>query len=134
MLDAPNLLEKAREAAHYDSLFESGKVWYTTKEAAAVLGVSRQFVRDSFQSQNILGQEITSDRATSSRKMKLIHRDCLVIFLMETANYEAAEFVSRMQKLILRRPQKEIFALRDWMNQLERLGGTSCALAKRTQR
>jgi len=114
--------EKTRAAAHYETLFESGKIWYSTKEAAAVLGMSAQFVRDAFDSQEIMGQTVYSSREQGARRIKMIHRDCLNIFLMETANYRPVDFMERMKRLIVRRSPAEIEEMRVWMNRNATVG------------
>lgn len=114
--------EKQRAALHYELLFENGKVWYTSKEAAKLLGMSVQFVRDAFQSQELMGQEITSRSGPAGRRMKLIHRDCLLLYLMQTANYSPNDFLDKFKRLLLRRPPAEQQEMRAWLESLFRIG------------
>lgn len=100
-------------AMRWGSLFQNAKVWYTTKEAAAIIGTSIQFVRDAFDNQELMGQEIASRRHPQVRRMKLIHRDCLMVFLLETANYTPVDFLERLKRLLLncsREEQKNVLA------------------------
>ena len=118
----PAVKSPAPSGAHYETLFENGKGWYSTKEASALLGMSVQFVRDAFDSQELMGQEITSRGVSSGRRIKLIHRDCLLVYLMQTANYSAADFILRMKKLLLRRPASELEEIRVWLDKTRVMG------------
>jgi hypothetical protein len=99
---------------HYETLFEADKVWYTTGEAAKILGMTPQFVRNAFESQALMGQELSAS-AGASRKMKLIHRDCLLVYLLETANYTPADYLLRLKGLLHKRPKAELEELRVWL-------------------
>jgi hypothetical protein len=107
--------EKTQGAAHFEALFDRDKIWYTSKEAAALLGMSVQFVREAFDNQALMGQEISSRRGPDVRRVKMIHRDCLLIYLMETANYRPQDFLQRLQRLMAGRPREELNALRAWL-------------------
>jgi hypothetical protein len=111
--------EKA-DAAHYERLFESGKMWYSSKEAAGILGVSAQFVREAFDSQTLMGQEVASRK--NARPIKLIHRDCLIVYLMETSNYKSQDFLERMKRLLLKRPLVEVEQMRVWLEKINVMG------------
>lgn len=117
-----SLEEKTRAAGHYEALFENEKVWYTSKEAAKLLGMSVQFVRDAFESQELMGQEISSRADSAGRRMKLIHRDCLLMYLMQTANYTPLDFVNKIKRLILRRPATEQTEIRSWLSKVHVIG------------
>lgn len=120
MVHLPETKEQA--AGHYELLFETNKVWYTSKEAARVLGMSVQFVRDAFQSQELMGQEITSRGCDGTRRYKLIHRDCLLLYLIQTANYTPRDFMDKMKRLILRRPAAELREMRAWLDKVNLIG------------
>jgi len=102
--------------SYYTSLFEGGKVWYTSKEAAAILGVSVQFVRDAFESQAIMGHEVSAQNKPAVRRIKMIHRDCLLIYLMETANFSAQDFLVRLQGLLKGRSPEELEKIKAWID------------------
>lgn len=115
--------EKQRAAIHYELLFENGKVWYSCKEAALLLGMSAQFVRDAFQSQELMGQEITSRGRDGIRRYRLIHRDCLLMYLIQTANYTSKDFLDKLKRLLLRRPASEQREVRAWLDKMSVMGG-----------
>lgn len=74
------------------------KTWYTVKEVAALLGKSEQYVRDCFDNQKMLGHvwNAKAGRGKEKRHTYHISRECLVLFLMETANYNATDFLARI--------------------------------------
>ena len=112
--------EKKNVDTHYELLFENGKVWYTSKEAAQLLGMSVQFVRDAFQSQELMGHEISSVR--EGRRTKLIHRDCLQMYLMQTANYTPKDFIDKIKRLLVRRPLTEQQEIKLWLDRTSAMG------------
>lgn len=113
---------KENVAGHYELLFENGKVWYSSKEAAQILGMSVQFVRDAFESQELMGQEVASRGVDGIRRTKLIHRDCLLVYLMQTANYTPRDFLDKMKRLLIRRPVNEQQELRVWLEKNSAMG------------
>ena len=82
-------------------LLPEGKAWYTTKEAAAVIGRSDQYVRDCFDSQTLLGHTLNArSRCGEGRRSYQIPRECLMLYLIETANYRAGDFAERLAELV----------------------------------
>ena len=81
----------------FERLLPDKKKWYTVKEAAAILGRSDQYIRDCFDNQKILGHSwnAKAKRGEEVRKTYHISRQSLVLFFMETANYNAHEFLKR---------------------------------------
>ena len=93
-------LEKNRNYLFFERLLPNKKNWYTVKEVAAILESSEQYVRDCFDSQKILGHTWNgkAKKGEEKRKTYRISRESLILFFMETANYCAEEFLTRLQK------------------------------------
>ncbi len=86
--------------AFFEKMLPDKKEWYSAKEVAAILRCSEQYVRDCFDNQKILGH-IWNGRAKPGQEKRYryqISRQCLVLFFMETANYNALDFLRRMQE------------------------------------
>lgn len=83
----------------FESLLPDSKQWYTAKEAAAIFGKSDQYIRDCFDNQKILGHTFNgkAKRGEEKRKSYQFSRKGLVLFLMETANYDAQDFLTRVR-------------------------------------
>lgn len=76
-------------------------MWYTIKEAASILGRSEQYVRNCFDNQKLLGH-LCNAKAKSGQEQRYsyqISRESLVLFFMESANYQAEDFLERLQKV-----------------------------------
>jgi hypothetical protein len=97
-------------------LLDPKREWYSCNEAADILGVSGQFVRNCFDDQSILGHEI-GVRANKHKRYKLIHRDCLLMYLLETANYSDREFSDRLQGILKRRSNQELRLVKGWIEE-----------------
>lgn len=84
----------------FERLLPNKKNWYTVKEVAAILECSEQYVRDCFDNQKILGHIWNGKARRGEEKRKTYHvtRESLILFLMETANYRAEDFLLRFQK------------------------------------
>lgn len=94
------LKEKYSNYLFFEKLLPDKKEWYTIKEVAAILGRSEQYVRDCFDNQKILGHtwNAKAKRGQERRKSYHISRAGLVLFFMETANYNANEFTLRLNQ------------------------------------
>ena len=84
----------------FERLLPDHKQWYTVKEAAAVLGRSDQYIRDCFDNQKILGHIWNGKAARGKEQRRSYHipRESLILFLMETANYQAGDFIERFER------------------------------------
>ncbi len=84
----------------FDRLLPDRKQWYTVKEAAAVLGRSDQYIRNCFDNQKILGHIWNGKAARGKEQRRSYHipRESLILFLMETANYCAGDFIERFER------------------------------------
>lgn len=99
----------------FDHLLPPGQTWFSPKEVAAVIGTTDQFVRDCFQNRKILGHQ-TNGRSRKTKEQQrqryLIHREGVLLYLSQTANYEAGDFLALMKQLVRERPMEERRALR----------------------
>ncbi|MEM9226831.1 MAG: hypothetical protein AAGA45_02595 [Verrucomicrobiota bacterium] len=86
--------------------------WYSPKEVAAIIGRSDQYVRDAFDNQRILGYAGNGRARQAKRRNYLIHREGLLLFLLETANYRPEDFIRRMAVLLNNRTREELEDLR----------------------
>ncbi len=98
-------LERAR---HFEALLPAGKEWFTPREVADILGCSDQYVRDCLEDQRILGHQSRpprrwASRGNTKRPNYRIHRDGVLLYLIETANYEPGDFVERLREILRRR-------------------------------
>jgi len=83
-------------------LLPEGKEWYTSKEAAQVIGRSAQYVRDCFDNQKIMGHALNARGTAGSEKRRSyqIPRAALMLYLMETANYRDGDYAERLGTLL----------------------------------
>ena len=83
-------------------LLPENKRWYTSKEAAGVIGRSAQYVRDCFDNQKIMGHALNARGAPGDEKRRSyqIPREALILYLMETANYQDGDFAQRVEILL----------------------------------
>lgn len=84
----------------FEQLLPDDKKWYTVKEAAAILGRSDQYIRDCFDNQKILGHVWNgkAERGKEQRHSYHIPRKSLILFFMETANYQPQDFLERYKE------------------------------------
>ncbi|MFA5257600.1 MAG: hypothetical protein WC360_05560 [Opitutales bacterium] len=83
-------------------LLPQGKEWFTAKEAADVIGRSAQYVRDCFDNQKLMGHAMNARGPSGSEKRRSyqIPRAALMLYLMETANYQAGDYAQRLCELL----------------------------------
>ncbi len=93
---------------HFSFLLPENQEWFSPKEVAAIIGRSDQYVRDAFDNQRILGHAANGRSRNVRRKNYQIHRDGLLLFLLETANYEPDDFLDRVTTLLRHRTRNEL--------------------------
>lgn len=99
---------------HFSSLLIEGKQWYTPKEMALVIGRTDQYVRDCFDNGRILGHTLSGrSKGQEKRRSFQIHRDAVLLFLLETANYTSADFLERLIDLLRNRCASEKRIIRE---------------------
>ncbi len=96
------------------------KEWFSPKEVAAVIGKSDQYVRDCFDNQKILGHASNgrAKKGEEKRKSYWIHRDAVVLFLLETANYEPQDFTEHIVDLLKKQPTFQLKKVFSWLQGL----------------
>lgn len=93
---------------HYAPL-PPDKVWYSTTEVAKILGRTAQYVRDCFEAGSLPGHRMAARAANGApRYYYQFHRDALLLYLLETANYTPDDFADRLAGLIRGRTPEEI--------------------------
>ena len=107
---------------HFDALLPSNQHWFTPKEAGWIIGRTDQYVRDCFDSGRILGHLLSgrTPQGKEKRKSYQVHRDALILFLLETANYHPEDFVERVADLIQKRCPKNIDRVIEKLNSRSR--------------
>jgi hypothetical protein len=83
------------------------KEWFSPKEMADIIGKTDQYIRDAFDNQKIFGHvsNARSPRGQEKRKSYQIHRDGVLLYLLETANYSPEDFTERIIELIRSKPE-----------------------------
>ena len=98
---------------HFSSLFPKGQEWFIPKETGYIIGRSDQFVRNSFYSGKIFGH-LSNGLAKPGHEKKTymrVHRDAIVLFLLESANYTPESFMQMLESVILNRSDYQLFRL-----------------------
>jgi hypothetical protein len=97
-----NALQTISPLTPITKLLPAGKEWYTSKEAARVIGRSAQYVRDCFDNQKIMGHALNARAVAGDEKRRSyqIPREALLLYLMETANYRNGDFAERVETLL----------------------------------
>jgi len=104
---------------HFNHLLPPHQEWFSPKEVAAIIGKSDQFVRDCFLNQKILGH-CANGRVAAQREKRQryqIHRDGVILYLLQTANYAPEDFLRQIGDLLRRRPREERRQLRSLLEQ-----------------
>lgn len=107
-----------KASAHFSFLLPKDQEWFSPKEVAAIIGKSDQYVRDAFDNQRILGHTSNARSQQVRRRSYQIHRDGLLLFLLETANYQPEDFISRVTGLLRHRTSDELECLQDELDSL----------------
>jgi hypothetical protein len=98
-LDKPTLAAVGR--GDFDFLLPYQKPFWRTDEVADVIGRSTQYVRQLIEGGRL---EAHQDSAYGERKTSLVTRRSVLLYLAETANYDPAYLVIRVEALIKRLP------------------------------
>ncbi|MGF1483617.1 MAG: hypothetical protein ACFBZ8_04560 [Opitutales bacterium] len=109
--------------AHFEHLLPPAQEWFRPAEVARIIGRTDQFVRNCFDNQKILGHTYNSraPRGRERRRAYQIHRDALLLYLLETANYEPPDFVDRLRDIIAHRSPTELLQIDRAVHQTLRL-------------
>ena len=105
---------------HFSIILPPEKEWFSPKEVASLIGRTDQYIRNCFDNQRILGHTVHGRSAPGKeqRRSYQIHRDCVMLYLMETANYEPEDYLQRVCQVVSRLSYKHLQEVR---LQLEKL-------------
>ena len=108
-----NNCDISEASEHFSPLFPKGQEWFSPKEAGYIIGRSDQFVRNSFYSGKIFGHLSNglAKRGEEKKTYMRVHRDAIVLFLMESANYTPESFMQELESVILNRSDYQLFRL-----------------------
>jgi hypothetical protein len=111
-------------AQHFEFLLPPGQQWFSPKEVASLIGRTDQFVRDAFDNQKILGHQNNAKarKGRERRRTYQIHREGVLLFLLETANYRPKDFLERVQEILRNRSPQQLNQLQRYLAQ--KLGPT----------
>ena len=89
---------------YFSSLIPNGQDWFSPKEAGNIIGRSDQFVRDSFNTGKIMGHTSNgiAKKGEEKKTYLRVHRDALVIYLLNSANYTTESFLQSIESIISR--------------------------------
>jgi len=92
------------DAEYFSSLIPEGRDWFSPKEAGNIIGRSDQFVRDSFNSGKIMGHTSNgmAKKGAEKKTYLRVHRDAIVLYLLESANYTTESFMRSIESIISR--------------------------------
>jgi hypothetical protein len=96
------------------------KEWFSPKEMADIIGKTDQYIRDAFDNQKIFGHASNgrSPRGQEKRKSYQIHRDGVILYLLETANYSSEDFTERIIELIRSKPETVLKKIKSTVDNL----------------
>jgi hypothetical protein len=96
------------------------KEWFSPKEMANIIGKTDQYIRDAFDNQKIFGHTSNgrSPRGLEKRKTYQIHRDGVLLYLLETANYSSEDFTERIVDLIRSKPDAVLKKIKSMVDNL----------------
>ena len=102
-----------RITTHQADYFRSklpNKEWFSPREVATIIGKTDQYIRDAFDNQKILGHvsNAKSPKGKEQRRYYLIHRDGVILYLLETANYDPEDFSERLRELLYNQPMSTL--------------------------
>ena len=99
----------------FDFIVPRAKSWYSPKEVAAILGRSENFIRAAFENEKLLGHSANARaaRGEEQRQSTLVHRDGVVLYLAETANYTPEDFLERVCALVENRALDELLVVQE---------------------
>jgi prophage antirepressor-like protein len=110
-------INSSKDHDHFEFLLPPGKQWFSPKEVASVIGRTDQYVRDAFDNQKILGHHANASarRGREQRRTYQVHREAILLFLLETANYRPDDFLSRIQELLAHRSTPQLSKLHRYL-------------------
>ena len=110
---------KAESYEHFAFLLPPAKRWFSPKEMAAVIGTTDQYVRNAFDNQKILGHTLNgAPKGTEKRKMYMISRESVLLFLFETANFSPEDFLDRLNYILTNRSISQLLKIQQSIDRI----------------
>lgn len=105
---------------HYEHLFTTKQEWFSPKEVGYMIGRSDQYVRDAFDNQKIKGHMFSgkSKNGKEARKSYQIHKDAVLLYLVETANYDPPDFIKCIKNLLKNRSKQQLCDVKECIDTL----------------
>ncbi|MDE6576203.1 MAG: hypothetical protein K2L24_02275 [Opitutales bacterium] len=99
-------MRTANQGAEFFEFMLPNKTWFSPKEMASIVGKTDQYIRDAFDNQKIFGHVLNgrAARGHEKRRSYQIHRDGILLYLLETANYSQEDFTARITELLRSKP------------------------------
>lgn len=97
----------------FDFLFPKGKDWFSPREVGDIIGCSDQYIRNSVYSGKIMAHIVSKDpeNNTDNKSYIRIHKQSVLMYLMETANYTSDSFVEKLHKILSKRSDFELLRI-----------------------
>ena len=97
----------------FDDFIPPNQQWFSPKEVASITGRSDQFVRNSFYNGKIFGHMSNglAKKGEEKKSYLRVHRDAILIYLLESANYSPDIFMEGIEKLLRNRSQYQLMRL-----------------------
>ncbi len=103
---------------YFSSLIPKGQDWFSPKEAGSIIGRSDHFIRDCFCSGKIMGH--TSNgigrKGTEKKTYLRVHRDAIILYLLESANYTTESFLRSIESIISKCNEYQLVRLEQVIN------------------
>ena len=114
------MIYKQRSTEHFEFLLPSKQIWFSPKEMAEIIGRTSQYVRDAFDNQKILGHLSNGKSSIGGERRRhyLILRENVLLFLLETANYEPADFMDRVVEILTNRTISQLLILQEKISKI----------------
>lgn len=112
-----------RDPEHFAHLLPATQQWFSPKEMAAIVGRSDQYIRDCFDHQRVCGHLLrgrVSERGTRKRHSYQVHREGVLLYLMQTANFEPEDFMNCLREVIAMRAAWQRLELAQWLKHLSK--------------
>jgi hypothetical protein len=90
-------IQRAADAGEYDFLLPYSKALYRTDEVADCIGRDPAYVRALIDAGRL---EAHRDSALGDRKSSRVTRRSILVYLVETANYETIDIVVRVESVL----------------------------------
>lgn len=106
-------IERNKNSKHFFDFLPENQNWFSPKEVAVIIGRSDQFVRNSFYTGKILGH-ISNGIAPKGEEKRVylrVHRDAIIMYLLESANYPPEAMMEGLERLIKNRSTFQLMRL-----------------------